>query len=70
MGQLDIMGEVAFQTMKVGELKALIRYQFNSDEYKKKGILKPELKNIAMRLFEEYSETEEEHGAREQDITV
>ena len=48
MEQLDIMGEVAFETMKVGDFKALIRYQFNSDEYKKKGILKPELKRIAM----------------------
>ena len=66
MEKLDSMGEVAFQTMKVGELRALIRYQFNSDEYKKKGILKPELKSIAMRLFKDYSETVEEQIAREQ----
>jgi len=42
--------------MKVGKLKMLVRYQFNSDEYKKKGIKKPELKEVAARLFDEYLE--------------
>ena len=40
----------------------MIRYQFKSEEYKKKGILKPELKSIAMRLFVEYLDKEGEHA--------
>ena len=54
MEQLDICGDVVFETMKVTELKMLIRYQFKSDKYKEKGIKKMQLKAIAMRLYEEH----------------
>ena len=60
MQQLDIMGDVIFESLKVAELKMFICYQFKSDEYKEKGIKKLQLKIIATRLYMEYLEKEEE----------
>jgi len=54
MEQLDIQGNVIFNSFKVSELTMLIRYQFKSDAYKKKGIKKPELKLVAVKLYAEY----------------
>jgi len=46
--QLDIEGDAVFGSIKVADLNMMIRYEFNSDEYNGKGILKPELKSIAI----------------------
>jgi len=54
MEQLDIQGDVIFNSLKVSELTMLIRYQFKSEAYKKKGIKKPELKLVAVKLYAEY----------------
>ena len=58
LDQLGIKGDAIFGSMKVAYLKMMIRYEFNWEEYKKKGILKPELKTIAMSLSREYLEKE------------
>ena len=50
MEQLDIVGHVIFNTIKVAELNMLIRHQFNSDRYKKKNIKKSELREIYARF--------------------
>jgi len=54
MTQLAAQGAVYIRTLKVDDLKAVIRYQFKSKDYKKKGIKKPELQLIVTRLYEEY----------------
>jgi len=54
MEQLDIEGDNVFNSLKVAELTMIIRYQFKSDAYKKKGIKKHELKLIAVQLYAEF----------------
>ena len=58
MEQLDIAGDVIFNTVKVAELKMRIGYLFNLDRYKKKDIKKAELREIAARLYKEYLATD------------
>ena len=53
MERLDIEGDGVFNSLKVAELSMIIRYQFKSDAYKKKGIKKHELKLIAVQLYAE-----------------
>ena len=53
MEQLDIEGNGVFNSLKVSELAMIIRYQFKSDAYKKKGIKKQELKRIAVQIYAE-----------------
>ena len=51
--QVTIKGCSYFLSLKVDELKEIVRYHFKSDEYKKRGVLKPELRIIVTRLYEE-----------------
>jgi len=54
MQQLDIQGDVFFNSLKVSEMKIIIRYQFKSNAYKKKGIKKSELRLVVMQLYAEH----------------
>ena len=50
---ININGVLHFNSLKVDDLKSMIRYHFKSDEYKTKGIKKQELCIIAARLYNE-----------------
>ena len=53
MEQMYIMGDILFNSMKVLDLKMMIRYQFKSNDYKDRGVKRPDLRLIAVQLYDD-----------------